>query len=122
MTHYGNQKVMVAARQMAEKKVCASIIAHGEAAPILETAEHVLDAAVLPAEGVVAGERQPSGCALMECRAPCRAGSGLVGSDRCHSLDRRSGDGLAEGLKEAWPHPCGRLAACGQQGTVRNSV
>ena len=51
------QKRTVAARQMAERKVWAAVVAHGDAAPVLDAAEHVLDAMALAIECLVVGDR-----------------------------------------------------------------
>ena len=40
------------------ERVGASIVAHGDAAPVLEAAKHVLDAMTLPVEHLVVRERQ----------------------------------------------------------------
>ena len=37
--------------------MCASVVAHGDAAPVLEAAEHVLDAVALSVEGLVVRDR-----------------------------------------------------------------
>ena len=57
-TVYQSQNVTVAAMQMAEKKcVGASVVSRRDAAPVLEAAEHVLDAVTLAVEQLVVGQR-----------------------------------------------------------------
>ena len=104
-----NQKSMVAARQMALKKVWgAAVVAGGDAPPVLEAAEHAFNAVPVLVQFWIIGNRFLAVGAARDAGSDGPGASGRPGTGHCRSPYRPGASSPAVALAAGAPPPACR--------------
>lgn len=74
--------------------MCTSVVARGDAAPVFELGERVLDLVALAIQGFVIVEWMLCGFWLTGCTARCPDRPEHCGTSCCRNRDRRASGGL----------------------------